>query len=118
MANSPPDPVPPASPPLRRRGFLAVGLVGLGAVAAPGVAAVRARQGRVLRVGDTVDQHNPEVVAEGYFLRRLSELTNGRLTGHVYPNAVLGSHDRMNEQLRNGTLEVAKTSVANLEVYD
>ncbi|MBC6456508.1 TRAP transporter substrate-binding protein [Actinomadura sp. HBU206391] len=95
-----------------------MGLVGLGAVSAPAVAAVRAAQGKVLRVGDTVDAHNPEVVAEHYFLQRLTALSDGRLTGHVYPNAVLGSHDRMNEQLRNATLEVAKTSVANLEVYD
>lgn len=118
MANSPPDAPPPERLPLGRRNFLAMGLVGLGAVAAPSVAAVRSGQGKVLRVGDTVDERNPEVAAERHFLQRLSELTDRRLTGHVYPNAVLGTHDRMNEQLRNGTLEVAKTSVANLEVYD
>jgi tripartite ATP-independent transporter DctP family solute receptor len=118
MANSPPDPIPTAAPSVRRRGFLAAGLVGLGAIAAPAVAAARSGRGSEIRVGDTVDEHNPEVVAERYFLQRLSALTNGRLTGHVYPNGTLGSHDRMNEQLRNGTLEIAKTSVADLEVYD
>lgn len=118
MANSPPDPIPTAAPSVRRRGFLAAGLVGLGAIAAPAVAAAGSGRGSEIRVGDTVDEHNPEVVAERYFLQRLGALTNGRLTGHVYPNGMLGSHDRMNEQLRNGTLEIAKTSVANLEVYD
>ncbi|TDD83080.1 TRAP transporter substrate-binding protein [Actinomadura darangshiensis] len=104
---------------MRRRGFLAAGLVGLGAVAAPAAAGLRTSLGGgALRVGDTVDEHNPEVVSEKYFLTRLNALTGGKLTGHVYPNGVLGSHDRMNEQLRNGTLEVAKSSMANLEVYD
>ncbi|GAA2459636.1 hypothetical protein GCM10010191_94910 [Actinomadura vinacea] len=115
---TPPQPPPPSR--LRvpdRRGFLAAGLVGLGAAAAPAIASLRSGGGRI-RVGDTVDEHNPEVVAERFFLRRLSELTGGRLGGHVYPNAVLGSHERMNEQLRNGTLEIAKTSNADLEAYD
>lgn len=118
MASPTTDPPRPASRSVPRRGVLAAGLVGLGAVAAPAVAAVGSGRQSALRVGDTVDQHNPEVVAEGYFIQRLSALTNGRLTGHVYPNGVLGSHDHMNEQLRNGTLEIAKTSVADLEAYD
>lgn len=118
MPDAPATAVPDTPPSLDRRRLLGVGVVALGAVTAPAVAAARSGRHRSIRVGDTVDEHNPEVVSEQFFLRRLGELTDGRLGGHVYPNGVLGSHDRMNEQLRNGTLEVAKTSVANLEVYD
>lgn len=116
--DAPADAVRDRPPPPDRRRFLAVGVVALGAAAAPVIAATRSGRRNTIRVGDTVDEHNPEVISEQFFLRRLGELTDGRLGGHVYPNGVLGSHDRMNEQLRNGTLEIAKTSVANLEVYD
>lgn len=104
---------------ITRRSALAAGLVVASAVAAPAIAG--GRKGRAtdnIRVGDTVDRSNPEVSSEEFFLHRLGELTAGRVRGNTYPNGVLGSHDRMNEQLRNGTLEFAKTSVANLEVYD
>jgi tripartite ATP-independent transporter DctP family solute receptor len=110
------SPHPSAGP--NRRGLLALGLVGLAAAAAPAAAAASDGGSQRLRIGDTVDERNPEVLAEGWFLRRLGELTGGRLRGDTYPGAALGSHDRMNEQLRNGTLQIAKTSVANLEVYD
>jgi tripartite ATP-independent transporter DctP family solute receptor len=110
---------PPPTGALSRRSVLAAGAVLASAAVAPAIAA--GRKGNAtdnIRVGDTVDRTNPEVASEVFFLQRLGELTGGRVRGNTYPSGVLGSHDRMNEQLRNGTLEFAKTSVANLEVYD
>lgn len=67
-----------------------------------------------IRIGDVVDRNNPEVITENLMAERLKPSFNAR----VFPDGVLGSHTRMNEQLRNGTLEITVTNVADLESYD
>lgn len=75
-----------------------------------------AAQSQTIRIGDVVDRHNPEVITENVMARRLKETAG--FDARVFPDGVLGSHTRMNEQLRNGTLEITVTNVADLEGYD
>jgi tripartite ATP-independent transporter DctP family solute receptor len=72
--------------------------------------------GQTIRIGDVVDRHNPEVITENVMAKKLKESTG--FDARVFPDGVLGSHTRMNEQLRNGTLEITVTNVADLEGYD
>lgn len=71
-----------------------------------------------IRLGDTVDASNPEVAAERYFGERLAELTARRYRVEVFPNGTLGDHNRMNEQVRAGSLHMTKTLAANLTAFD
>ncbi|MDR5835612.1 TRAP transporter substrate-binding protein [Caballeronia sp. LZ034LL] len=71
---------------------------------------------QTIRIGDVVDRHNPEVITENLMAKRLKETTG--FDARVFPDGVLGSHTRMNEQLRNGTLEITVANVADLEGYD
>lgn len=68
-----------------------------------------------VRYGDVVDSKNPEVISEAFFGTKVQP---AGLKVQTFPNGVLGSHERMNEQLRNGSLELTTTNVADLESYD
>lgn len=72
--------------------------------------------GATVRIGDVVARTNPEVISEDWMAGLLK--TNGKLNAKTFPDGVLGSHARMNEQLRNGTLEITTTNVADLESFD
>jgi tripartite ATP-independent transporter DctP family solute receptor len=74
--------------------------------------------GTDVRLGDTVNETNPEIAAEKYFGERLAALTGGSYEVKVFPNGTLGDHNRMNEQVRNGTLQMTKTLFANLTAFD
>lgn len=105
---------------LSRRGFLGL-VVTSGAAVGVGTSLAgcgNAKAKGTVRVGDTVDPQNPEVLSEKYFGTRLSALTDGKYTVKVFPNGTLGSHARMNEQLRSGTLQCAKSNVADLTAFD
>jgi tripartite ATP-independent transporter DctP family solute receptor len=71
-----------------------------------------------VRLGDTVAESNPEIPAEKFFGERLAALTKNRYTVKVFPNGTLGDHNRMNEQVRAGTLQMTKTLFANLTAFD
>src|SRR5262245_40651435 len=71
-----------------------------------------------VRLGDTVNEVNPEIAAEKYFGERLAALTKDAYEVKVFPNGTLGDHNRMNEQVRNGALQMTKTLFANLTAFD
>jgi TRAP-type transport system periplasmic protein len=71
-----------------------------------------------IRLGDTVAESNPEIAAERYFGERLAALTDGAYEVKVYPNGSLGDHNKMNQQVRDGSLHMTKTLFANLTVFD
>ena len=71
-----------------------------------------------VRLGDTVAESNPEVAAERWFGERLAALTKGKIEVKVFPNSTLGDANRMNEQVRQGTLQLTKTLIANLTAFD
>lgn len=73
-------------------------------------------EGQTIRIGDVVDRNNPEVITENLMAEKLK--SSAGFNAKVFPDGVLGSHTRMNEQLRNGTLEITVTNVADLESYD
>jgi tripartite ATP-independent transporter DctP family solute receptor len=71
-----------------------------------------------VRLGDTVADSNPEIAAEKFFGDRLASLTKKKYQVKVFPNGTLGDHNRMNEQVRTGTLQMTKTLFANLTAFD
>jgi tripartite ATP-independent transporter DctP family solute receptor len=71
-----------------------------------------------VRIGDDVAADNPEVTAENYFGDQLKSLTSGKYVVKVFPNATLGDSNRMNEQVRSGTLQMAKSLFSNLTAFD
>jgi tripartite ATP-independent transporter DctP family solute receptor len=71
-----------------------------------------------VRLGDTVNDTNPEIAAEKFFGERLAALTGNAYDVKVFPNGTLGDHNRMNEQVRNGALQMTKTLFANLTAFD
>jgi tripartite ATP-independent transporter DctP family solute receptor len=71
-----------------------------------------------VRLGDTVNDANPEIAAEKYFGERLAALTSNKYDVKVFPNGTLGDHNRMNEQVRSGSLQMTKTLFANLTAFD
>ena len=70
------------------------------------------------RIGDTVADTNPHIAAGKMFAKRLEELTKGQYVGKVFANGVLGSHTAMNDQLRVGTLEFAKSGAGFMAAFD
>jgi tripartite ATP-independent transporter DctP family solute receptor len=69
-------------------------------------------------LGDTVAESNPEIAAERYFGERVKDLTDGKYDVKVFPNSTLGDTNRMNEQVRQGTLQLTKTLMSNLTAFD
>jgi len=108
--------------PMQRRRFLV--LVG-GVAATTGLAGCGGGKGSkggagatAVRLGDTVAESNPEIAAEKFFGERLAALTKNKYEVKVFPNGTLGDHNRMNEQVRAGTLQMTKTLFANLTAFD
>jgi tripartite ATP-independent transporter DctP family solute receptor len=105
-----------------RRKFLKQTL-GVSTVAATGAlgfpAVVKAQRGPItVRLGDTTPLDNPEYVAHQYFAKRIAEATKGEYEVKLFPNSVLGGHTQMNEQVRNGTLEMSKSGQGFPTTYD
>jgi len=98
---------------LTRRNLILSAVAG---AAAGGLPRFAFAEGATIRIGDVVDRNNPEVITESHMAEKL-KATAG-FNARVFPDGVLGSHTRMNEQLRNGTLEITVTNVADLESYD
>ena len=71
-----------------------------------------------VRLGDTVAESNPEIAAERFFGDRVKALTSGKYEVKVFPNSTLGDTNRMNEQVRQGTLQLTKTLMSNLTAFD
>jgi tripartite ATP-independent transporter DctP family solute receptor len=71
-----------------------------------------------VRLGDTVNETNPEITAERYFGERLAALTDDAYEVKVYPNSALGDPAKMNEQVRSGDLHMTKTLFSILTVFD
>jgi TRAP-type transport system periplasmic protein len=71
-----------------------------------------------VRLGDTVNESNPEIAAERYFGERLAALTDDAYEVKVFPNGSLGDHNKMNQQVRDGSLHMTKTLFANLTAFD
>jgi TRAP-type transport system periplasmic protein len=96
-----------------RRSFLTVSIATTGVLAGCGDG-----EATEVRLGDTVNESNPQIAAERYFGERLAELTDGAYAVTVFPNGALGDHNTMNEQVRNGSLQMTKTLFANLTAFD
>jgi tripartite ATP-independent transporter DctP family solute receptor len=104
-----------------RRQFLKTS-VGISALAAGTLgfpAVLRAQRSPVtVRLGDVTPTDNPEYAAHQFFAKRISEATKGAYEVKIFPNSVLGGHTQMNEQVRNGTLEMAKSGQGFPTTYD
>ena len=105
-----------------RRQFLrtTAGISALAGVSALGFPAVlRAQRSPItVRVGDVTTTDNPEYFAHQFFAKRIAEATKGEYEVKIFPNSVLGGHTQMNEQVRNGTLEMAKSGQGFPTTYD
>ena len=73
---------------------------------------------KIIRLGDTGTETNPEYLAHQFFAKRVAELTNGQVEVRIFMNAQLGGHTQMNEQIASGALEVSKTAAAFMSTYD
>lgn len=72
----------------------------------------------IVRLGDVTPTDNPEYIAHQFFAKRIAEATKGEYEVKLFPNSVLGGHTQMNEQVRNGTLEMAKSGQGFPATYD
>jgi tripartite ATP-independent transporter DctP family solute receptor len=94
-------------------------LIGLGGAAASLFAPSYVKAAPItVRLGDVTPTDNPEYAAHVFFAKRISEETKGQYEVKIFPNSVLGGHTQMNEQLRNGTLEMAKSGQGFPATYD
>lgn len=108
---------------MNRRSFLTLATTSAGAACGGLLTGCSDRQADAVGVvtvqlGDTVDEKNPQVMAERFFAERVAALTDERYQVTIVPNGVLGDHNRMNEQVRTGRLAFTKTLLANLTAYD
>ncbi len=92
---------------------LAAAVVVLVAAAGPAWAAAK-----VIRLGDSGTEQNPQFRAHQFLAKRISELTNGQIEVKIFMNAQLGGHTQMNEQVAEGALELAKAPSAFMSTYD
>jgi tripartite ATP-independent transporter DctP family solute receptor len=100
---------------MNRRGVLTLSLAAVAATAGCGK---KAGGNTTIRLGDTVAEDNPEIAAERYFGDQLKSLTGGKYEVKVFPNGTLGDANRMNEQVRSGTLQMTKSLFSNLTAFD
>jgi tripartite ATP-independent transporter DctP family solute receptor len=107
---------------MNRRTFVTASLA---AVATPVLAGLVSACGsssssgsKTVRLGDTIAESNPEIAAERWFGDRVKALTEGKYEVKVFPNSTLGDTNRMNEQVRQGTLQLTKTLMSNLTAFD
>jgi tripartite ATP-independent transporter DctP family solute receptor len=108
-----------------RRRLLSLSLASAAGTAAAGLTGTLAACGgddagkkTEVRLGDTVNESNPEITAERYFGERLAALTDNAYEVKVFPGGTLGDHNKMNELVRTGALPMTKTLFANLAVFD
>jgi len=73
---------------------------------------------KVVRLGDSGTEQNPQFSAHQFFAKRISELTNGQVEVKIFMNAQLGGHTQMNEQVAEGALELTKAPSAFMSTYD
>ena len=107
--------------PKRRKVTRRQSLAALGATAASiftPIRYVKAAAPITVRLGDITPTDNPEYAAHVFFAKRISEETKGEYEIKIFPNSVLGGHTQMNEQVRNGTLELAKSGQGFPTTYD
>lgn len=71
-----------------------------------------------VRLGDSVAKPNPEIASERVFGERLAALTNQAYEVKIFPNGILGDANQMNEQVRKGTLHMAKSLMGMLTEFD
>jgi tripartite ATP-independent transporter DctP family solute receptor len=71
-----------------------------------------------VRFGDTTTLDNPEYAADVFFAKRIEEATKGEYDVKLFPNSMLGGDIAMNEQVRNGTLELVKSGQGEPPAYD
>jgi TRAP-type transport system periplasmic protein len=100
---------------MNRRGVLTLSLAAVAATAGCGG---KSDGNTTIRLGDTVAEDNPEIAAERYFGDQLKSLTGGKYEVKVFPNGTLGDANRMNEQVRSGTLQMTKSLFSNLTAFD
>lgn len=94
-------------------------LIGLGGAAAAVFAPSYVKAAPItVRLGDVTTTDNPEYAAHVFFGKRISEETKDQYQVKIFPNSVLGGHTQMNEQVRNGTLEMAKSGQGFPATYD
>ncbi|GAA0905334.1 TRAP transporter substrate-binding protein [Virgisporangium ochraceum] len=109
---------------MNRRRFLSLSLAttglaaGAGALTGCGDDEVGSGDRVEVRLGDTVNETNPQIAAERFFGERLAALTDDAYEVKVFPNGQLGDHNKMNEQVHNGSLPMTKTLFANLTAFD
>jgi tripartite ATP-independent transporter DctP family solute receptor len=101
-----------------RRRFLTLSLVTTGALAGCGGDGPGGGDRTEVRLGDTVNETNPQIVAERYFGERVAALTDDAYAVKVFPGGTLGDHAKMNQQVRDGSLQMTKTLFANLTAFD
>jgi tripartite ATP-independent transporter DctP family solute receptor len=99
-------------------GTAAVGLTGTLSATLAGCGGDGGGDKTEVRLGDVVNETNPQIAAERYFGQRLAELTDDAYEVKVFPNGTLGDAAKMNGQLHNGSLQMTKTLFSTLTTYD
>lgn len=108
----------------RRRLLRLSAIAGAGGVIGPGVAGACGPDNKErvaptkITLGDILGEANPHVMAERFFAKRFAELTDHRFVVDVRPGAVLGEHVALNDLVRTGKLQIAKSFVGNLAMFD
>lgn len=100
----------------RRQSFKTLGAGVAGTLFAPHY--LKAKEPVTVRFADTTTTDNPEYAGETFFARRIGEETKGAYQVKLFPNSVLGSDIAMNEQVRNGTIELVKSGQGEPPIYD
>jgi tripartite ATP-independent transporter DctP family solute receptor len=105
-----------------RRRFLTLSLVTAGTGLTAGLTGcgddLGAGDRTEVRLGDTVNETNPQIAAEKFFGERLAALTDDAYAVKVFPGGTLGDHNKMNLLVRDGSLPMTKTLFANLTAFD
>lgn len=68
----------------------------------------------VAKLGDDLSPTHPHEVAFRFFAKRVAELTDGLVEIEIYPNSQLGTHPERIQGLQLGTIEMTKTTMADL----
>jgi hypothetical protein len=100
----------------RRQSLKTIGADVAGTVFAPNY--LEAKGPITVRFADTATIDNPEYAGETFFAQRINEETKGAYQVKLFPNSVLGSDVAMNEQVRNGTIELVKSGQGEPPSYD
>lgn len=68
----------------------------------------------VIKLGDDLSPSHPHEVAFRFFAKRVAELTDGQVEVQIYPNSQLGTHPERIQGLQLGTIEMTKTTNADM----